>query len=318
MKKTILLLLVAVVTTATLQAQKKTFVRDDSYDEIPHWFLQPSEGEYVGVSLPFADEALAKIQAGYTALLSYMVQHDITGHYESITQPFEKYGALQRINSHIQTSEQLRFSLPEQYHVSRTATNKYGEVFVALRNVSEDTDRQTVASFSKSSELSEEATTGKYSEKSYLLLGDENTHFSFDGRQEGTVIIMDGVNSECEEIKVSLQGKVEVKGVAEYFVASDDDKYTYRSTGERERDGKRGIDRWAQESLQHSLGAAYLISLLRLLSDEFYWSEESAREPLTIDEKILRSSDETHKRKATPIPSMAIVDNAILLYRPLP
>ena len=49
------------------------FSMEVSAQEVPAWFATPAKGEYVGVSLPMNDDALAEKSAEFTAVLSYIL-----------------------------------------------------------------------------------------------------------------------------------------------------------------------------------------------------------------------------------------------------
>ncbi|MDR3351126.1 MAG: hypothetical protein LBN98_05755 [Prevotellaceae bacterium] len=291
--KKISILLLAVLCAAHVygQATKEATVHViNRVNEVPGWFLQPPAGEYAGVSLPEAavdNEDLAKQQAVYVALLSCMAQHHITGTLESLITV--KPG-------HSESVRKLMLSLPDKYQISRIAKNKYGEVFVALRVVSENAGDRIRIKFEDFFQLTNDEVSNKHST---LILLDKILPFSFyfTMKEHGNIN-----EYEYDSNTLPIEGSMKNENMTTVFRI--DNNYAYKSTGSssinqvKRDNGEVEILEWlSAQSLQTSLGATYLMSLLTLLSDDAYWLFENT------------------EREATPIKSIIIDNNTLYMSK---
>jgi hypothetical protein len=102
----------------------------------PDWFFNHSDDEYIGVSLPLKNTDLAIRQAVYPALLSYKLRNDSTTGTNRINS-YETYDATNgrtTLSSESYSREIKEYRL--KYIITKTAKNKYGEIFVAVKILS--------------------------------------------------------------------------------------------------------------------------------------------------------------------------------------
>jgi hypothetical protein len=106
--------------------------------DAPAWFFRPSQGEYVGVAPPMMPAETEPLQhiAAYSALVSYMLQSSISLQYNSEMQDKE-FMSTGEWSRRIMSQYMITLSLPTSYVITRAAQNQYGEMFTAIRILSE-------------------------------------------------------------------------------------------------------------------------------------------------------------------------------------
>ncbi|GHS90450.1 hypothetical protein FACS1894201_11780 [Bacteroidia bacterium] len=270
----------------------------ETVDEVPDWFLQPPKGEYVGVSLPFQNSAIARQQATYVALISYMLQHDIEWEFSRVDRVAE---------STFRSASQIALSLPAQYELVKTAKNKHGEMFVSLKVLSavQNPNTKVVVEI----DISSVDGVGKRELKFVLSDKTPNVHMLIHIHD-----CDDGVDQE-------LNGKAEmivnsVDAIEETY--NQTQSYVYRPTINLVNQHKTKEDLLniiVEEggniySLKNSIGNAYLMVML----DMFERTEmENMRFVGSIKGSTHNSNSSSYKRKATPIREIQIYDNTLFM-----
>jgi hypothetical protein len=249
-------------------------------DEAPQWFLHPPEDSYVGVSLPLENTLLAVQQAVQVALLSYMLQNDsemsFTQHSNAQKGEFKEW-------------RKLAMVLPNAYEIKEMTQNKYGEVFVALQNVSfadstgaklffeSHTDRINEAYNDSAEELSLTSNAFKLHVK-VLYRGEETT----------------------------VSGMVQSSTGKEYL---PDTSYRYAPTA-TEWIFDTHISRASLYSITHSLGITYAMLLLNAF---FKTGKFTIKQILSDEESTTTSTVDVSERKGTPIKGISIYENILFV-----
>jgi hypothetical protein len=278
--------------------------------EAPKWFFQPPAGEYVGVSLPLKDQDLAKKQAVYTALLSYMAQHDIEGKLStnrSVKGLVINEEGITRTRDQTNEAGFLRLSLPGSYEITKTSKNKYGEVFVAISILPSNKLIETL--FKSSVEYDTESTdnTNRYNYScvsSFALL--DSANFSL------TATVDERFTDDIEDIKIDVNVTDIISRSDETCKLTGVSSYRYSPTAKFK---KNTLSPVSSQTVRQSLGAAYLRVLLQLLSAEEYWITDN-----TVSDNTQNPASEMPnvmdfiKRNSTPIGSASIFHDDLFLH----
>ena len=270
--------------------------------EIPNWFLKPVQNEYVGVSLPLKDDTLAMQQAIHSAILSYMVQHEIYGILaKSITIISTIDGAKNTFSAHSKELYNLSFSQPSiNYQVTKTAINNNGEFFVSLKVLpfkAESNVNLSLAGLLNANDYS--ATQFEWNEFIKYLF-QATTGFSM----LSDIFIQYTDNNQYGTIKSSI---LDVKTEKEEANLLDNsDNYGYKATKRFKYDAKKEYI-LSSYLLKQSLGAAYLTTLLKLTADEKAWTDEIKTDS-AISYRYYYS-----KRNATAIDFMYVDHNELFI-----
>jgi hypothetical protein len=258
---------------------------------LPDWFLSPQTGEYVGVSLPLKDASLAKQQAVYSALLSYMLQHDIEGQLKSAKEEYSNVTGIASFLT-VQKLTSVTLALPDNYEITKTTTNRYGEVFVAIRVLSPVIN-------SKIKMLSEGYDSSKEDENGYTA--SYTSEFALKGSSAFSVY----VKLYQQEDKAHTAGEVSVSiennRVNEKTALDDRSNYQYQSTNTH----SNAKNTLGVCNTKQSLGMAYLTSLLQGLSNISYWTQ-----PIGDVSFVINLSH----RKASPIVSMEVSNGKLSIF----
>jgi len=270
--------------------------------EIPNWFLKPAQNEYVGVSLPFKDEALAMQQAINSALLSYMVQHNIYGTLENSIEMLSTVdGAKNTYSTYLKELYDLKISQPSlNYQITKAATNDNGDFFVSLKILPLCGDSKVNFSLSGLFKANTYSTTAFEIDEFIKYLFIDSTGFSM----LSDISIKYTENNQQGIIKTSiLDFKTEKK---EANLLNDNSNCCYQSTKKIKYDSKK-VYILSAYPLKQSLGAAYLTALLKLMTDERNWAEGMKTGSV--------SSSRYHysRRKPTPIHGMQIAKNELFI-----
>jgi hypothetical protein len=259
--------------------------------EIPAWFLTPRNGLYVGVSLPFEDEAIAKQQAIYAALLRYMLQHDCEGTFQFVSSYLELSNG-QSGTSTSAASGKISLLLPDSYEVAQLAKNRYGEVFVALRVPASAAGRVKMEVKHDAEENVSDNTATLTSKLELLCLSSER-QFYFSAAED--------------ENGVEVVAQMKPEGL--YDALSPQTTYAYMATRQAERGRSDDEIRIPKSDVRHklkqSLGMAYLMTLL----DIFRQAAVANNAALTQNTQKMQSATEATKHSATAITEMYILSD---------
>jgi TolB-like protein len=253
----------------------------EQVDEIPEWFLNPQDSQYVGVSLPFENQYVAIQQAVYVALMNYMLQHDCEGkvQYRIESMPDNTKEVFNSISK-------ISLLLPAGYEVIRIAKNKYGEVFVALRVPANAAGKISMtATQSKSKEIENDALTFDIK---FILLYDIYDFF----------LSAKGVGYDVK-INASMKPEKIYDGI------SSQTTYTYQTTSHANEVYISIGD--VMHSLKQSLGMAYLMALLDIF-------ERVSTIPATVEKiEVETTISDVEIHSATLINEMYIKDNTLFI-----
>jgi hypothetical protein len=236
--------------------------------EAPEWFLYPPEGTYAGVSLPLEDTVLAEQQAVCVALLSYMLQHHSTMRLNQMANSISD-GQVEELRG----IKALQMVLPDKYRVTRKAKNKFGEVFVALQEVSFSGTAGAIVRFEQAYEQKGEESHNSLEEfimktaafEAYIKVADTG---------KKTIVTVSVENAKSKEHLSNARYRY-ISTVAE----KPYDTHTIATTG---------------YPMEYSLGIAYPMSLL----GAFF----QGASPSTTDEQ---------KRAGTPLQQVSIHNNML-------
>lgn len=239
-------------------AQTNETISTTKVQDAPAWFFNPSKGEYAGVSLPLKNYELARQQAIYSALLSYVAQNETTVTIHGATKSCSNTQG-DKVNSKLESNYKCTFSLTDQYRVVETAVNQYGEVFILIKV----TDTGSNSAIRVVVRLSEnyENRDGVVKDERQLIyaLADSSLLPSAEVSVYGKNVTLN------DQITVNMQIKRASKYSSARETVEPEAKYQYQSTN-----GK--ID-WLSTGgfyspVQHSLGLAYTTALLNCIMDD--------------------------------------------------
>ena len=271
MKKAIIFsVFVTIINFVFGQQLQPSFIIPDSKEqikEIPDWFLNPAQGEYVGVSFPLKNSELAKKQAVYTALLSYMLQNDVEMALESVVNRYFKEGEV-GTNSNFETSaeqiSQFSFShFPSEYEIVKLGKNKYNETFVSIKVLSNATNiyRLNVDVYKLDTEVDKKE---KVIEKIVFSLPREDFYMSFLNIYENEktkleMIIQDKANKDVY--------KYDEKKNFQYTIGNTKENKNINAEGEAHllpdaRSNKYYYSTRSSYEMKYSIAIAYITSLL--------------------------------------------------------
>jgi hypothetical protein len=256
MKRIVILALAALSGVTQAVAESLADHEDHKIPEVeyyPDWFINPSDDEYVGVSLPLKNTGLAVRQAVYPALLSYCFQNDSAVKTAYIFR--NKSNAAGYITeSRTEMNRECRL----KYVVTKTAKNKYGEIFVAVKILSGKSGsvikwriNSCTSMIDENFELQSEIMFQTQTDKLYLKRICRENHSSD--------------SFFCEN-----KGVVEDKTAKESEYLGDNKNYTYRETvfqnmSEPNEQGEIEIPfNSISQPLDYSLGFAYLMGLAEM------------------------------------------------------
>ncbi|MDR1345298.1 MAG: CsgG/HfaB family protein [Bacteroidales bacterium] len=230
----------------------------------PDWFFNHSDDEYVGVSLPLKNTDLAIRQAVYPALLSYKLRNDST----TGTNLINSYGTYDATNGRTTlSSESYSREIKEyrlKYIITKTAKNKYGEIFVAVKILS-----------GKSGPVVKWGINNYISSKGEIF--QQQSEIMFQTRIDNIYL-----KSTCKDDRNSdsffckNEGSVADKITEEREYLENNKNYTYQETvsensGEIKKNEETGeieilLENSIGQSLDYSLGFAYLMGLVEMNS----------------------------------------------------
>lgn len=250
MKKYLALCLILMV-SAFCRAQVTTVT------DAPDWFFNPPIGKYAGVSIPIENRELARQQAVYAALLSYVAQNEAKVFVEGVSDFFYSEG-----NSRFQTLHRLRFSLPGNYHIVETSVNQYGEFFVLIA-VEQSGGNGDIAVIVQS-----------YSETINYDVSNSRMDFLIEGKTRfGTEVNVSGseIQVNCDRsVEIEVQRRSLQSSVGEVFVPSREHFYQSTTTKQHAFGVSLSCDRrqrWLSiNCTRQSLGVAYTMTLLHTIT----------------------------------------------------
>jgi hypothetical protein len=273
-------------------------------DEVPEWFLHPPAGEYVGVSLPLKNRDLAEKQAVYTALLSYMAQHDVEGKLQTTEYAYGKTNE----KTHSRQDHELLLPLPINYKIIKASKNKYGEVFVAVNIL--PSNKVIKVAFEKEYKYKSD-----FTHSSQFVL-DDSANFNI----MANIFKKSGSNSSNEEVEITMRVLDKTSGSNEQCVIDEASRYRYNATVKLTSEYRA----LSAHTVRQSLGVGYLMALLQLLSAKEYWCCIVENGTLTENETdgtknemddVLISIYQRNvtRRNATPIESANISGDELFL-----
>ncbi|MDR0982038.1 MAG: tetratricopeptide repeat protein [Culturomica sp.] len=246
---------------------KNQKVRNAQNINIPKWFFQPVKNQYVGVSFPLKDKKLAQQQAICSALLSYILQNDIEGHYIVDHCTYTVSGDDGRKSE--RGENMIRFNLPLKWEVEKTYKNSNGEVFVSLST--SPIERNSIGmEFYIQSRLNEKNGIKEMSQSSrfqMVTINTPNNYLTLHNEANS-----DGINGKIKIAADTQSNKTEI------YYWDGTNQISYRQT----TTPQSIIPLWT-EALFNSLGYTYSMSLLNLLSNGFFWKlEQDPDAPRTV------------------------------------
>jgi TolB-like protein len=215
-------------------------------DEIPEWFLNPQDNQYVGVSLPVENQDIAIQQAVYVALINYMLQRDCEGKFQYNYMSTHEDDEDDIFNTPFTSTYDIALLLPVGYEVVQIAKNKYGEVFIALR-----VPENAASKISMIAKQHKERKNLDYIDRLEIRFVNDIYDFYFEKEEVG------------DDLKVAASMKPENL----YYKRSNQTTYIYETTchivGQVLPNNEVSLPAAdVMHSLEQSLGMAYLMALL--------------------------------------------------------
>jgi hypothetical protein len=279
-------------------------------EEAPEWFFHSPVGEYVGVSFPMEDQKLAQQQAERIALLSYLLQHDSNGSLKGRGMDYSEGASDDNENYRQQFIAIIELWLPKNYSVTKTAKNKYGEVFVSVKVLFSEINPNAKVK----GEIFKRYNTQENISRIQFAIEDnakENANSTF------LTMYKQGKNFSIEARQTHRRGN---------FVDScvfEPEQYMYEQKTNSANIKKSGLMKGKSFTpLENSLGIAYQIALLEFLSNKAYWERKKIDDSnnktfhMSMDgnhEVVQEDRFDLTKRNASPIQSISIVDNELFI-----
>jgi len=301
MKKTTCLLTLMLLMTTAAFTQNLSKAED-----APSWFFNPSAGEYAGVSLPLKNAELARQQAIYAALLSYVAQNEVQIHTTGIIAYYSNDE-----NHIIKGRDECTFTLPDKYEVVKTAVNRYGEVFVSLK-VAKAAGKGNIEVFARQyfSGVEEDELTEDINQLEFLIKDSlPNAALTFSG--------MAITQDEDTDIVMLLRQNTPNSSVQEQFIPEIRYSYSPSSTTgmvARTNGETYILPSWSSHSLHNSLGAAYVSALLSGIMEDcvaISLTMESSVKMQTLDDEYHSALFSNFSENTVTKPAKVIIEKKI-------
>jgi len=213
--------------------------------DAPAWFFNPPAGEYAGVSMPLESYDLARQQAVYAALLSFVAQNEVE----------IEFTGSEVFSESLRIVEQFRkciFNLPVNYNIVKTAINQYGEVFVSLQIMSDDSNNANITIVAELYSIGLDIDGFSKMQGNLLYVIEEARKLP--NEMNGNIWYSEKTINDTTRIANSIERVTQRSWAKENFVPEQ--MYSYCSTL------AEVIPVWSGRPTQYSLGIAYTSALL--------------------------------------------------------
>jgi hypothetical protein len=273
-------------------------------DHFPAWFFEPGADEYVGISFPAKNKDAAKQQAITGALLSFMIQHELTGYFSSPGTLVSQNGAI--FNS--DNLSRLEVDMNIEYTVADVAENSYGECFVKIKALLSNNPKDKISINYRFNEISERMYNNEEHKFNYIhaddLLIQTN---SFRGR----ISVFETINSvQTPNILPEQSDSIGVEFGFKHADKSSADNWNWKQKESNSANHYTTLlpahtSNWnfvgsgKSRQIDSCLGAAFWLSLLNdWLCCTDFWEKDTGKIKLQTEEN-LPAADVWRTRKAT-------------------